>query len=75
MQNIKYALKRYVEDRIPTGGFLRAVLENDLLNAITRADDENVKRIREIVQYIYWELPSNCWGTPQRVFAWLERKE
>ena len=34
----KEALDRYVNDRIPTGGFLHAVLTDRLFDAVGRAD-------------------------------------
>ena len=71
-QNIIEALDRYVKHRIPTGGFLQAVLENDLSGALGRADDENRRDIYEIVSYCYNHIPSVCWGSPEKVKEWLE---
>lgn len=51
------SLKRYAEQRIPTGGFLQAVLENDLMQAFHRADEENCEALFHICAYIYNELP------------------
>lgn len=68
------ALDRYVEQRIPTGGFLQAVLENDLVAAVSRADDQNRQALADIVQYIYNNLPLACWGSPESVKTWLEGK-
>ena len=71
MEEIKATLGRYVKDKIPTGGFLEAVLSNDLVGAVGRADSENIQRIPEIVKYIYNNLPSNCWGDTETVTKWL----
>ena len=71
-EETKESIDRYVSDRIPTGGFLEAVLCNNLKEAIGRADAENLRDIKEIVQYCYWEIPSTCWGSPKEVKAWLE---
>lgn len=68
----KETLERYVQNKIPTGGFLKAVLENDLVQAFGRADDINKYRIGEIIEYIYNELPSLCWGSPEKVQNWLK---
>lgn len=68
------ALDRYVEHRIPTGGFLQAVLENDLFAAMGKADVYNRQSLFDIVEYIYNELPRACWGSPDAVKAWLEVK-
>ncbi len=72
--SIVESLKRYVKQRIPTGGFLRAVLENDLFRAIDRADDDNRRDIHEICMYIYNEIPLTCWGSPEKVEQWLQNK-
>lgn len=69
------ALKRYVEHKIPTGGFLQAVLENNLTEAFAQADSENREALWEIVKYVYNELPFTCWGSPQKVKEWLTVKE
>lgn len=68
----KETLERYVQNKIPTGGFLKAVLENDLVEAFGQADDINKYRIGEIIKYIYNELPSLCWGSPEKVQNWLK---
>lgn len=55
------------------GGFLTAVLKNDLAEACGRADYQNAVMLWQIVSYIWNELPAACWGSPQPVDAWLER--
>jgi len=68
-------LNRYVEHKIPTGSFLRAVLENDLVESCARADHKNINRIPSIVQYIYENLPHNCWGSKEIVTKFLETEK
>lgn len=70
-EHTKAALDRYVNDRLPPGGFLTAVLTNDLTGAVVRADDINRRHLPEIVGYLFNECPSACWGDQQRVEAWL----
>ena len=65
------ALWRYADRRIPTGGFLRACLGNALLQASCTADDKNAGRLRDIMRHIVNELPSECWGSKEKVKAWL----
>ena len=62
---------RYVDLRCPTGSFLRAVLVNDLKEAVFAADEENLAALPAIVYYCYNEIPSDCWGSPKKVAAWL----
>ncbi len=66
------ALKRYVEHRLPPGGFLEAVLTNNFIETVGRADDQNSEKLKEIAEFVYWELPGSCWGSPEKVREWLE---
>jgi len=68
-------LVRYINDRVPAGGFLHAVLENDLKEAVARADEENMELIPIYVSWLYNEAPTACWGSPEKVAAWLKPKE
>ena len=67
-------IKRYVENRIPPGGFLTAVLENNLRKSFGQADKANREALFEIVCHCYNKLPSICWGSPEKVKNWLLRK-
>jgi len=67
------ALQDYVENKTDPGGFLMAVLRNDLRSACEVADDINRYKLFDYVSYIYNKLPSDCWGSKEAVDAWLER--
>jgi hypothetical protein len=69
----KAGIDRYAATGCPVGGFLTAVLSNDLKNAVMRADDENSADLFEIVRYCYWEITSPCWGSPEIVRAWIQK--
>lgn len=71
----KAAIDRYVDGRIPTGSFLRAVLENNLMEAMGRADIGNRHSLFEICEYIYNNIPLICHGSPERVKNWLKGKD
>jgi hypothetical protein len=73
-EHIMASIDRYANDKIPTGGFLRACLENNLSEAIGRADSACQAALKEIVMYIYWEIPSVCWGSKEKVEEWLKRE-
>jgi len=66
------ALDRYAVHHVPPGGFLRAVLSNDLMEAMGRADEENRAAIFDICAYIHNELPGNCHGSPDWVREWVK---
>jgi hypothetical protein len=68
------SLDLYVKEGIPTGGFLEAVLCNDLMEAFGHADMFNRETLYDICRYVYNELPSACHGSPEKVREWLKRK-
>ncbi len=45
------SITRYVEQGIKPGGFLTAVLSNDLRNATGRADEQNLAALPAIVRW------------------------
>lgn len=61
------ALLRYVDHKILPGGFLTAVLSNNLFEAVGQADSDNIKALPLIVKYIYNKCPGNCHGSKQRM--------
>ena len=66
------AVKRYTEKHCPVGGFLTAVICNDLEQACWKADDENLRNIPAFVAYFYNNAPSPCWGSKEKMNKWLE---
>jgi len=66
------ALERYLNHGIMPGGFMTAVLENNLKEAFARADDTNIENMKNIVGYVYNNIPSDSWGSREAVNAWLE---
>ena len=69
------ALKNYVQDRVPPGGFLYAVLTNNMTQAFGRADTDNAAALQDIVRWLYNEPTALCWGMPEKVAAWLDERE
>jgi hypothetical protein len=65
------SLKRYMENKVATGGALRAVLENDLFGAYTRLDSAHRDALYSIVKWIYNELPIMTYGSTTKVREWL----
>ena len=65
-------IDQYVETGCPVGGFLSAVLENNLQEALGRADNENLNALITIAEYVYCRVPSQCWGSRERVATWQQ---
>ena len=66
------ALDRYVARGILPGGFLTALLENRFCEAVARADSQSLNNLPAYGRYLQWELPANCWGSPDIVAAWVQ---
>lgn len=64
-------MRAYFEQRRPVGDFLYAVLCNDLRGAFERADDINTYRMRDYVTFLYNQVPTRCYGSPEKVKKWL----
>jgi hypothetical protein len=58
---------KYIYEGIIPGSFLRAVLENNLKDAIANADSTNILIISNYVEFFYNEVPGNIWGSEERV--------
>jgi hypothetical protein len=65
--HIRESLNDYVLRGIETGSFLRAVLENNLTEAVTHADRRNILLLRHIVAWVYNNVPSNVCGSAEAV--------
>lgn len=64
----------YVNEGYPPGDFLYAVLTNNLKEAFGRADSNNREYMFQIVSFLWNHVPSGCWGSPEKVKAWLDFK-
>lgn len=65
--SVMRAFEAYIDDGLPPGDFIRACLENNLLEAFHRADTENLQAIPHIVAWLYWNMPSNLWKSQEVV--------
>ncbi len=70
----KQTIDNYVNEGYSPGGFVRAVLENDLKGAVACADLDNRSDLVEIVQYVVSRAPMMCHGNRVRVEEWLAMK-
>ncbi len=65
-------INRFVLLHEKKGDFITAVLCNDLREAFGRADHLNQKIMFQIVSYCHNQIPGLCWGSPEKVKAWVE---
>ncbi len=71
-ENIQGGLDRYQHHHIKTGGFLEAVLSDDIEDAKGRADSNSLRALEDIRQYVRDELPPESWGSREKVKAWIK---
>ena len=67
------ALTLYLVHHQPPTPFLRAVLSNDLVEAVRQGNREELADLPELITWIYRRAPMACWGTPERVRTWLQQ--
>ena len=67
------ALIRYRDKGIIPGGFLQAVLKNDLFGTYERADQYNKAELDAIVKFIFNRMPMSSWGSWEKMYAYSER--
>jgi hypothetical protein len=65
------ALEMYLLHGIPPGGFLQAVLTNDLHGAITKADYKNKDCLEDIVKWLFHCAPIDSHGSREKIATWM----
>lgn len=68
------ALVDYIERGILPGGFLCAVLANDLYTAIGQADSENLVALPKIVEFLWNDVSAAAIGNYENVRNWSKSK-
>lgn len=74
-EHMRPAIVAYIEQHQRPGEFLTAVICNDLREAVGRADDRNIGELPAYVNAFYNYAPSACWGSPEKMEAWLAAGE
>lgn len=73
-ESLRGGMKRYVEEHIIPGGFLTACLENNLHEAVMRADANNLIRLADTMRFIWNYIPGSCWGSREAVEKWAAER-
>lgn len=66
------AVHLYLTKGLPPGSFLTAVLENNLVDAVSQADHANFFHIAQWVSFLMFSVPPISWGSPEKVSAWMQ---
>lgn len=67
-------LIEYVEKGTPQGSFLMALLEGNFYEMARCADSNNSRLFYNYAMFFYNEMPSDCYGSAERVKNWQARK-
>lgn len=71
-EHMRETARAYAEEGLPPGGFLTAILCNDLAAAASRADGVNQAALFDWANWLYSALPRSAWGSAENVLAWIE---
>lgn len=74
LEEFKHAVERYEKFKMSPGSFMAAVLENDLVGAVSYGDSECLENLPAFVRYLYNEVDSSVWGNQDRVQNHLRKK-
>ena len=64
-------LRLYIEEGRPTNHFLTALLSNDLMATLGRADAVNKAAIEDYCLWLKSFAPGACYGSREAVEAWI----
>ena len=69
-EHCRAGMKRYIEEGTIPGGFLQAVISNNLVQALGQADSINKTRMHNYISFLYNEAPLSSWGSKEKMLAW-----
>lgn len=69
-EHLHEGLLNYVKHGIEPGQFLQSVIENDLEQAVLRADGASLITLKGTVLWLSMYAPSPCWGSKEKRLAW-----
>jgi len=68
--HLRAGLVLYVSDGILPGGYLQAVLCNDLAQAVLRSSPGALGFLPALVYCLRFYVPIRAWGSREKVLAW-----
>jgi hypothetical protein len=72
-EHLKPGLMRYLDEHSKPGSFLRAVLENDLHEAVSRMEPPSFPDLKAVLSYLYNCAQGHAWGNPEKFDKWTAR--
>ena len=72
-KHTQIALEDYLVYGMRPGRFLYSVLSDNLGDAVSSADSQNLDALTEIVRFIMNEFPTEAWGSSNKVNAYVKK--
>ncbi len=73
-KHLQNGLAEYLTNGIRPGNFLTSCLENNLYKAIFCADMKSLEKIRNIMMFLWIEIPATAWGNPTTIKKWMNER-
>ena len=70
-EHMRDGMRMYIEVGMPCGDFLRCVLSNDLMGALSYADSINMHEIHKYGFFLYNYAPAMCYGSKENYDSWV----
>jgi hypothetical protein len=70
-EHMREGLTNYILDGVSAGGFLKAVIKNNLVDAYGTADHINGNCIRAYADFLYNGMPVMAWGSQEKYEKWI----
>lgn len=71
-EHMKDGVYNYLNYGIPPGGFMEALLTNNLFMAVGKADCDNIEKLPEWVGFLYNDFPLSAWGSREDMQRWID---
>ena len=68
--NLHQPIVDYVQFGMPLGGYLTAIVSNDLTGAIGQCSTGDMTEIKFIVDFFYNNIPGSCWRSREAMTKW-----
>lgn len=70
-RNLADSIERYLMHGVPPGGFLSAVIRNNLRATYALGDPVSLSVLPTILMFLHWEAPGGSSGSPQIMDEWI----
>jgi len=70
--NVRESIENYYYRRLEPGSFVYAMLCNDFVDAVLKADYWNAQQMKDNALWLANRMPPGAWGSKEIVDEWLK---